>query len=57
MLDISWVDGQIAVGPAFDIENIPELKNKGIMAVIDFRSEAVDDRFFASSRIRLNAGS
>lgn len=44
MADISWITEQIAVSGAFPNEDIPNLKNRGIDAILDVRSEYSDDQ-------------
>ena len=43
MVDVSWINEQIAVGSVFTDEDIPRLKNKGIDAIVDVRSEDSDN--------------
>lgn len=43
MVDISWINEQIAISGAFLDEDIPYLKGKGIDAIIDVRSEYCDN--------------
>ena len=44
MVDVSWINGQIAVSGAFMDEDIPRLKNDGIDAIVDMRSEYSDNK-------------
>ena len=43
MNNMSWISGQIAVSGAFTDEDIPRLKEEGINAVVDIRSESSDN--------------
>lgn len=43
MLNISWINEQIAVGGAFLNEDLPEIKKEDIEAIVDVRSEYCDD--------------
>ena len=44
MVDVSWVTPQIAVGRAFLDEDVYCLKNLGIDAIVDVRSEYCDNK-------------
>lgn len=44
MVSICWITEQIAVGSAFLDEDIPNLKEKGIDAIVDVRSEYCDNK-------------
>jgi dual specificity MAP kinase phosphatase len=44
MIDISWINEQIAVGRAFPNTDIPSIKNIGIDAIVDVRSECCDNK-------------
>lgn len=44
MVEISWINEQIAVSRAFTDEDISQLKNKGIDAIVDMRSEYSDNK-------------
>jgi protein-tyrosine phosphatase len=43
MNNMSWVNEQIAVSGAFKDKDIPRLKEQGITAVVDIRSERADN--------------
>jgi protein-tyrosine phosphatase len=43
MKNMSWINGQIAVSGAFADQDIPRLKEEGINAIIDIRSESSDN--------------
>jgi len=43
MLNISWINEQIAVGGAFLDEDIPQIKEEDIKAIVDMRSEYCDN--------------
>ena len=44
MFKFSWIDKNIAVGSAFDKEDAPKIKQLGIDAIVDVRSEGRDDQ-------------
>jgi len=43
MLNISWINEQITVGAAFLDEDIPQIKEEDIEAIVDMRSEYCDN--------------
>lgn len=45
MVEISWINDNIAVSGAILDEDIPHLKNAGINAIIDVRSEYCDNEY------------
>lgn len=44
MLNISWINEQIAIGSAFLDEDIPQIKKEFIEAIVDVRSEYCDNK-------------
>ena len=44
MLNITWINDNIAVGAAFNATDTAEIKKLGIEAIIDLRSEYCDDK-------------
>lgn len=46
MVNISWINEQIALSGAFKDNDIPYLKGEGVSAIVDIRSEYCDNKEF-----------